>query len=119
MAFVLGEENKAKPRPRMTRLPMINRMVVFYLTRVSSMSLRVVRAIPPEASTRGATLSESLPAMGEKNACIAGVDPRTVPATCGLFSHVEECFNGFSLLLRECIPFCVPYILNSTRSKLE
>ena len=83
-AFVLGEEKKAKPKPRMIRLTKMNPIAVFWPKKVSKISPIVVRAIPMEARICGAILSESLPARGEKIAWTAGIDNKTMPAVCGL-----------------------------------
>ena len=44
----------------------------------------VVNAIPAEAISLGSILSESLPASGEKIACVAGIATRIKPALSGL-----------------------------------
>ncbi len=44
----------------------------------------VVNTIPAEAISLGSILSESLPASGEKKACIAGMATRIKPALPGL-----------------------------------
>ena len=80
IAFVFGEEKKAKPKPRTMRLTKMNPIAVFWPTKVSKISPMVVMAIPAEARICGAILSESLPASGEKIACTAGMDTRTRPA---------------------------------------
>ena len=67
-ALVFGEEKKAKPKPRITRLPRMNQIAVSESIKVSKTSPMVVRTIPSEASICGAILSESLPASGEKTA---------------------------------------------------
>jgi hypothetical protein len=83
-AFVLGEEKKAKPKPRMRRLNIMNPIAVFWAKKASKISPIVVKAIPEEARICGVILSESLPARGEKIAWTAGIDSNTMPAVCGL-----------------------------------
>ena len=79
--MVLGEEKRAKPRPRRIKLAIIKGVVVFSFRKIKRKSPTVVRAIPVEATILGSIRSESLPVKGEKSACIIGWETRIMPAS--------------------------------------
>ena len=79
-ALVFGEEKRANPKPRQMRLETMKNKDD---DRPRSMNIKrpaLVIPIPAEATTRGSTLSESLPARGEKTAMTIGWAIRMSPA---------------------------------------
>ena len=72
MALVLGEEKRAKPKPKRIKRAIIDESGEFSLRKMNKNSPNVVSAIPIEATVRGSVLSESLPAKGEKIAWTIG-----------------------------------------------
>ncbi len=80
IAFMIGDENKAEPKPRILRLAKMKARALLLINRIKSINPTAVRPIPKEAITRGSILSESRPANGEKIAIITGVEMRTKPA---------------------------------------
>jgi len=72
IAFMLGEENRAKPNPRTMRQATVNHMSVSAPIRVSSSRASAVMPIPVDARIRGSIRSESLPAKGENRAITTG-----------------------------------------------
>ena len=72
IAFIFGDENKAKPNPKKAS---INTIVTFDVSgsiKAKNKSPTTVIDIPADAIRRGSILSESRPARGEKHAIIMG-----------------------------------------------
>ena len=65
IAFELGEENKAKPTPKIIRIRITAIIDVPLDKKAKASSPNKMTAIPAEAKMRGSTLSDSLPAKGE------------------------------------------------------
>ncbi len=61
MAFVFGEEKKAKPRPSRIRAVKMKTMGVSLPRKAKMVSPRAVDSMPPDASSPGSILSESFP----------------------------------------------------------
>ena len=62
MAFVLGEEKRAKPKPSKIRQPIMYPSGVFGFKKISRNNPMVVSVIPTVATIRGSIRSESFPA---------------------------------------------------------
>ncbi len=90
MALTLGEEKRAKPKPRTIRLQTIKVREVCISRNISGISPTTTIAIPVEARILGSILSESLPARGEKTAITIGWETRIKPAVWG-FSPLTYC----------------------------
>ena len=84
MALVFGDEKRANPKPIRIKLDIINVKVESLSNNEKRISPTVVKAIPIDATIRGSTLSESLPARGEKTAITIGWDIKISPALWGL-----------------------------------
>ena len=83
IALVLGDENRANPKPITIRLSMTNPRPVFWPRKVNRKSAIMVKPIPMDATTLGSILSESLPARGETKAITTGWQTKIVPACWG------------------------------------
>src|SRR5271157_532377 len=89
MAFVLGEENRAKPRPMNIRLAMISTSGVVGVKRANSARPMMHRPMPAEATILGSILSESLPVKGENTAITMGWAIRISPASWGGYPWIN------------------------------
>jgi hypothetical protein len=78
-AFVFGEENKANPNPRNTRLTIIETILVCIFRKIRINNPIVVIIIPAEATICGSILSDNFPERGEKTAIIIGWETKTKP----------------------------------------
>ena len=76
---MFGEENKAKLRPIIARLIIINRIDVFLFRKIKQNSPKVVIPIPEEARICELILSDKRPVIGESTAIIMGWDKRMRP----------------------------------------
>ncbi len=83
MAFVFGDEKRAYPNPRSTRLAMISGIGVSGVRNVKMASPRVMKTIPADATYCGSTRSESLPAGVANIAWTIGCATRMSPAVPG------------------------------------
>jgi hypothetical protein len=72
IALVLGDENKANPRPMKIRLIIIDINGVAGTRKVNRTSPTAQRPMPVDATILGSILSDNLPAKGEKTACTTG-----------------------------------------------
>ena len=79
-ALVLGDEKRAKPKPRRVKVKIIPDRPVFAVTEVRRKSPMAVKAIPAEATILGWMRSETLPAKGEKRVMTTGWETRMKPA---------------------------------------
>src|SRR5690606_29281342 len=82
-ALVFGDENRAKPNPRIIRLEIILPIDVNSLTNVSERRLTTVIIIPADATMRASNLSDNLPERGENTAIVRGWATITSPALRG------------------------------------
>ncbi len=82
-ALVFGEEKRANPNPKRTRLAMIWGIGVSGARNVRRARPRVVSAMPADATYCGSTRSESLPAGVAKSAWTTGCVIRMSPAVPG------------------------------------
>ena len=83
IAFIFGDENKAKPKPKKASIKMIVTFDVFGPIKAKNKSPTTVIDIPTDAIRRGSILTESRPARGEKLAIIMGWAIRIDPAYWG------------------------------------
>ncbi len=72
IAFMLGEEKRAKPKPKNNRAATMAETEVLFPRKVKKKSPAAVIAIPMEDIIRGSILSDNRPARGEKSAIIIG-----------------------------------------------
>ena len=84
IAFVLGDENKPNPIPRIIKTTIIYSKLVAAVRNIKKKRLIVVTAIPIDAIRPGENLSDNLPAIGAVNAITAGCETRINPANWGL-----------------------------------
>ena len=83
IAFIFGDENRAKPKPRKARTKTIITFDVFGPRNTKNISPITVINMPADAIRRGSILSESRPARGEKTAITMGWAIRIDPAYWG------------------------------------
>ncbi len=72
IAFVLGEEKKAKPKPSKIKPRIIYDKFELLFIIIKIVSPTAVKAIPVEATNLGSILSDIRPARGENVAMIIG-----------------------------------------------
>jgi len=83
MVFMLGEENRAKPKPIKTRSKIITYNGVDWFVNVKNTNPAVQIDIPVVAKYLGCTLSDNLPKTGENIAINRGWANKMKPAFCG------------------------------------
>ena len=79
-ALVLGDEKRAKPKPRRVNVRIILYKPVSSVMKVKRKSPMTVKDIPAEATILGSMRSETLPAKGEKTVMTTGWETRMRPA---------------------------------------
>lgn len=79
-ALVLGEEKSAKPIPNKAKLAIIRNNGVSGLSNTSASKATAFNNMPNEATNCGSTLSEILPAKGDRRVIIKGWASKIVPA---------------------------------------
>ena len=84
LAFVAGDEKRASPVPTRINPKIIMYNGVFSFKKMNNESPMVVIAIPMDVIVRVSTLSDILPAKGDRTATDRGSKTSIIPASFGL-----------------------------------